>query len=86
MNMCRGNREDPYSPPTSRQPDLTNLSSNALSPTTSATAPLSKEVSHDDKVQADFENGGIRLKKKASVNFGAPFGSLGGFGGGRKHS
>ncbi|GAB7360324.1 hypothetical protein MBLNU230_g8080t1 [Neophaeotheca triangularis] len=31
------------------------------------------------------ENGGIRLKKKVSTNFGAPFGSLGGFGG-RKFS
>jgi hypothetical protein len=38
---------------------------------------LSQQTSHDDKVQAEFESGGIRLKKKASVNFGAPFGSLG---------
>lgn len=43
-------------------------------------APLSQQESHDLKVHHDFENGGIRLKKKPSVNFGAPFGQLGGFG------
>lgn len=47
---------------------------------------LSKQVSRDEKVHDDFESGGIKLKKKASVNFGAPFGSLGGFGSSRKLS
>lgn len=56
-----------------------NLSSNALSPTTSNTIPgaLSPQEVHEAQVQAQFEQGGIRLKKKTSVNFGAPFGSLG---------
>jgi hypothetical protein len=75
-------RDAPYSPPTSRttQPNFpSDFSSNALSPTVSTSAPLSKEVTHEDKVQADFESGGIKLKKKPSTNFGAPFGQLGGF-------
>lgn len=51
--------------------------------------PLSQVASneaHDDAVQRDFDQGGIKLKKKASSNFGAPFGSLGGLGGGRRAS
>ena len=36
-------------------------------------------------MQKEFESGGIRLKKKPSVNFGAPLGSLGA-GGFRKMS
>jgi hypothetical protein len=31
-------------------------------------------------VQKNFDEGGIKLKKKASSNFGAPWGTLGGFG------
>ncbi|KXT17515.1 hypothetical protein AC579_3201 [Pseudocercospora musae] len=41
--------------------------------------PLSPQEAHEAKVQQDFEQGGIRLKKKTSTNFGAPFGSLAGF-------
>lgn len=62
--------------------------SNALSPK-AALSPLSKHASRDqgeDKVHSDFETGGIKLKKKPSVNFGAPFGQLGGFGSMRKQS
>lgn len=33
-----------------------------------------------DGEEVGKEDGGIRLKKKMSTNFGAPFGSLGGFG------
>ncbi|KAF7188870.1 hypothetical protein HII31_09793 [Pseudocercospora fuligena] len=40
---------------------------------------LSPQEAHEAKVQQDFEQGGIRLKKKTSTNFGAPFGSLAGF-------
>lgn len=65
--------ENPASPTNT----ATHASANALSP--SGMSALSQQVSHDDKVQADFESGGIRLKKKASSNFGAPFGQLGGF-------
>lgn len=85
----RGNSEAPNAAPTSRTTQLdsySEISSNALSPTTSATAPLSKEVSREEKVQADFESGGIKLKKKPSSNFGAPFGQIGGFGSLRKFS
>ncbi|EME83820.1 uncharacterized protein MYCFIDRAFT_207071, partial [Pseudocercospora fijiensis CIRAD86] len=41
--------------------------------------PLSPQEAHEAKVHQDFEQGGIRLKKKTSTNFGAPFGSLAGF-------
>ena len=55
-------------------------------------SPLSKHSSREpdrereERVQADFESGGIKLKKKPSVNFGVPFGQLGGFGNLRKQS
>ena len=39
----------------------------------------------EQKVQASFAEGGIRLKKKVSTNFGAPWGQLG-FGGNRRMS
>jgi hypothetical protein len=81
-NKC--NSEAPNTAPPTRITQ-SELSSNALSPTASATHALSQVTSREDKVQADFENGGIKLKKKPSTNFGAPFGSLGGFGG-RKFS
>lgn len=63
-----------------------DVPSNALSP--SGMASLSKQTSRDqeDKVHAHFDNGGIKLKKKVSTNFGAPFGQLGEFGNGRKLS
>jgi hypothetical protein len=44
--------------------------------------PLSQVTSNDEieaAVQRDFDQGGIKLKKKASSNFGAPFGTLGGY-------
>jgi len=44
---------------------------------------LSQVTSNEEieaAVQRDFDQGGIKLKKKGSCNFGAPFGSLGGFG------
>ena len=73
----------PHAAPPTRAPEI---SSNALSPTISVTSPVPIDMSRDDKVQADFEHGGIRLKKRPSTNFGAPWGSLsGGFGGMRKH-
>ena len=47
----------------------------------------SREQPHDDHIRRqDFDNVGIKLKKKASSNFGAPFGQLGGFTGIRKMS
>ena len=53
--------------------------------------PLSQMTSHEQEaheaaVHRDFQEGGIKLKKKSSSNFGAPFGSLGGFGGVRRQS
>ena len=45
--------------------------------------PLSQIASNEEieaAVQKDFDEGGIKLKKKASSNFGAPWGTLGGFG------
>lgn len=47
--------------------------------------PLSQITSQEQEfrdaaLHRDFQEGGIKLKKKASSNFGAPFGSLGGFG------
>jgi hypothetical protein len=66
------------------------MSSNALSPSAAispgAMAALSPQESHEAQVQHDFEHGGIKLKKKPSVNFGAPFGQLGGFSALRKMS
>lgn len=66
-----------------------DLSSNNLSPTAALSpngAPQSQKQSHEEQVHRNFEEGGIKLKKKPSVNFGAPFGSLGGLGGMRKMS
>ena len=45
--------------------------------------PLSQITSNEEieaAVQKDFDEGGIKLKKKASSNFGAPWGTLGGYG------
>ncbi|KAI6824509.1 hypothetical protein KC340_g12319 [Hortaea werneckii] len=46
-------------------------------------APISHQPSNESE---KFEVGGIKLKKKASTNFGAPFGQLGGFGSVRRQS
>ncbi|KAI6823326.1 hypothetical protein KC340_g11831 [Hortaea werneckii] len=46
-------------------------------------APISQQPSNESE---KFEVGGIKLKKKASTNFGAPFGQLGGFGSIRRQS
>jgi len=51
--------------------------------------PLSQVTSNEEieaAVQRDFDQGGIKLKKKSSCNFGAPFGQLGGFGTVRRSS
>lgn len=68
MLMEYSNNEVPFTAPPTRTQDTGALLS-----------PLSQQISneHEEKVQQEFESGGIRLKKKASVNFGAPFGSLG---------
>lgn len=64
--------------------------SSAMSPQSDILSnPLSQVTSNeniDEAVQRDFDQGGIKLKKKASSNFGAPFGSLGGFGAIRRPS
>ncbi|KAF2165403.1 hypothetical protein M409DRAFT_24253 [Zasmidium cellare ATCC 36951] len=75
-SKAKRDEEAPYAPIGTHQPH-SQLSSNALSPTTSNVLPISPQEAHEAQVQAEFEQGGIRLKKKTSVNFGAPFGSLG---------
>lgn len=64
--------------------------SSAISPQSDMLSnPLSQVTSNeilDEDVQRKFDQGGIKLKKKASSNFGAPFGSLGGFGAIRRPS
>ncbi|SMR50245.1 unnamed protein product [Zymoseptoria tritici ST99CH_3D1] len=40
---------------------------------------MSPQEIHEAKIHNDFEQGGIRLKKKSSTNFGTPFGTIGGF-------
>lgn len=67
----------------------TSVSSALISPQSGI--PLSQIPSHEQEarelaVHRDFQEGGIKLKKKPSSNFGAPFGSLGGFGNVRKLS
>lgn len=89
MSHISDDFEGPVPPPTARagtSQDIgsAELSSRVLSPT--GTSNLSKVVSNDDKVQADFENGGIRLKKRPSVNFGAPLGQMSSFANARKLS
>lgn len=41
--------------------------------------PHPHQEAREQQVQSAFEQGGIKLKKKPSTNFGAPFGQLGGF-------
>ncbi|KAK5133227.1 hypothetical protein LTR08_008062 [Meristemomyces frigidus] len=71
----------------STQPDREDsVASNVLSQSAIRSpkgAPGSREQSHDDH---NLENGGIKLKRKPSVNFGAPLGQLGGFAGSRRLS
>lgn len=83
--------EDPLSPANTRALDSnviqspdSNMGSN-LSPSMSNTkspelaGALSPQEQHEAKIHAEFQEGGIRLKKKTSTNFGAPFGSLASF-------
>jgi hypothetical protein len=73
--------ETPISPTNTRAQDGkvqgSQVGSN-LSPSISNTdaTPMSPQEAHEAKVHAEFQEGGIRLKKKTSINFGAPFGSL----------
>ena len=69
--------EAPLAPLATRNSDMpgSEMSSNARSPLNDAT--MSPQDHHEELVHKKFEDGGVRLKKKASVNFGAPLGSLG---------
>ncbi|KAI5357046.1 hypothetical protein Slin15195_G052880 [Septoria linicola] len=83
--------EDPVSPANTRALDSNAIQSpnsgigSTLSPSMSNTkspdlsGALSPQEQHEAKIHQQFEQGGIRLKKKTSTNFGAPFGSLAGF-------
>ncbi|KAM0716626.1 hypothetical protein Q7P37_008071 [Cladosporium fusiforme] len=75
-----GTQEVPTQPATSTISPQSDVLSNPLSQVTS------NEIDVDEAVQRNFDQGGIKLKKKASANFGAPFGSLGGFGAIRRSS
>ncbi|KAF2215523.1 hypothetical protein CERZMDRAFT_110172 [Cercospora zeae-maydis SCOH1-5] len=82
--------EDPVSPINTRALDSNAVQSPSsafgsnLSPSVSNTkspdpsGALSPQEQHEAKIHQQFEQGGIRLKKKTSTNFGAPFGSLAG--------
>lgn len=75
--------EAPTAPQSTAQPP-SHLSSN-ISPAASDVPNkgiMSPQEVHEAKVHSEFEQGGIRLKKKSSTNFGAPFGSIA-FPGGR---
>lgn len=82
-SQAKLNEEKPLAPLPTHQAQ-SEAGSNALSPTLSQvsrnTGTFSPQEVHEAKVQAEFEQGGIKLKKKTSTNFGAPFGSLAGFG------
>ncbi|KAK6440974.1 hypothetical protein LTR95_002797 [Oleoguttula sp. CCFEE 5521] len=88
--------EKPPAPVPTANPHDHSGTSNASSRFASTTLspqsglPHPRQSSHDEDMEADthrkFDQGGIKLKKKASSNFGAPFGSLGGFGGNRRPS
>lgn len=75
------NGEAPFAPAATKVPESVT-SSNARSPP----GVMSPYEVHEARVQSEFEQGGIKLKKKASVNFGAPFGTLAGFAPPRKAS
>lgn len=68
--------EAPLAPAATRDANAsyqsTSSSVPAMSPNGAPMSPL------DPAETAKFEQGGIKLKKKASVNFGAPFGQLSG--------
>lgn len=83
--------QDPLSPANTRALDShaiqspdSNLGS-TLSPSMSNTkspdlaGALSPQEQHEAKIHQEFQEGGIRLKKKTSTNFGAPFGSMAAF-------
>lgn len=94
--MIQGHRANPKSSNTDgtaapagthELPTEPNTGSSAISP--GSEIPLSQVTSndeHEEAVKRKFDHGGIKLKKKASSNFGAPFGSLGGFGAMRRSS
>ncbi|KAM3417047.1 hypothetical protein BST61_g8628 [Cercospora zeina] len=81
---------DPISPVNTRALDSNAVQSPSsafgsnLSPSVSnikspdPSGALSPQEQHEAKIHQEFEQGGIRLKKKTSINFGAPFGSLAG--------
>ncbi|QIX00834.1 hypothetical protein AMS68_006351 [Peltaster fructicola] len=81
--LIAASTEAPLAPNATRDPNHhsvtspTSLAQETTSPTSGA---------HDSDHDQKFEQGGIRLKKKPSTNFGLPFGQLGGFGGLRKMS
>ncbi|EME45326.1 hypothetical protein DOTSEDRAFT_87703 [Dothistroma septosporum NZE10] len=83
QSQTKSNEEKPFAPLPTHQ-SQSEAGSNALSPTLSHmsrnTGTFSPQEVHEAKIQAEFEQGGIKLKKKTSTNFGAPFGSLAGFG------
>jgi hypothetical protein len=61
--------------------ELPTQTGSAMSPQSGI--PLSQITSNEEieaAVQKDFDEGGIKLKKKPSSNFGAPWGTLGGYG------
>ena len=75
-NILNSSADSPLAPRATRTfPD-----SPVISPTNGA--PLSLQLSHEqeEKIHKEFDHGGIKLKKRPSTNFGAPFGSLGGYG------
>ncbi|TKA29761.1 hypothetical protein B0A50_03124 [Salinomyces thailandicus] len=80
----------PASPAAEKDAKTANKStdddSNTISPSATISpngAPITHQPSHESQ---KFEVGGIKLKKKASNNFGVPFGQLGGFGAMRRQS
>lgn len=78
------NMDTPFSPANTRAKESAKQSpgfGSNLSPSVSKSPDgvLSPQEVHEANIQKRFEEGGIRLKKKTSTNFGAPFGSLAGF-------
>ncbi|KAH9823658.1 hypothetical protein Tdes44962_MAKER04620, partial [Teratosphaeria destructans] len=74
-------------PSSATQPAASDLSSTVISPTAFSPPNGNRPLSPQEiQVHNKFEQGGIRLKKKPSSNFGAPFGQLGGFGSIRRPS
>lgn len=80
--------ESPFSPVNSAKMAMSQMSSlgSNLSPSMSNDGVLSPQEVHEAKVQQQFEEGGIKLKKKLSLNFGTPLGLVGSFTAHRKQS